>query len=423
MYRRQAVAIVATCCFAWVWITATALSSPRSSFLVAAEQGALGARRAFKDDSHGLWNGHHNVPLVWYDERLRVHSRYPLATIWGAVPLFEALSAIAVADPTSANRAALLAFAEGTRPPVQPPSRAGRRRGVRDVAVYGGAEAYWDAAMGGFAPYPGDRGPANTWFDDNAWWGIAFMDAYGALGAPRLLHDAQSAFDFIVRRGWDSAGGGLWWNTDHTPSGQKSGEALAAGSLLGALLAQAWQTNARSAPGAAAQADRNMASSDLTSVEKFLGWGDANFAGPDGLYFRTQQDSTPMPYVAGPEIEAKELLCVLLGAGSPYCAQASRLADAAYERFAYRLNMGPQFDAIYLHWMLVYGNQTGDARWTPMALHFAQEAQANALDPPTGLYLKAWDGSDMSAHQAEPDMLRTDAATVELLGWLAAQAS
>jgi hypothetical protein len=37
-----------------------------------------------------------------------------------------------------------------------------------------------------------------------------------------------------------------------------------------------------------------------------------------------------------------------------------------------------------------------------------------------GLYLKAWNGSDMSAHQAEPDMLRTDAATVELFGWLAA---
>ena len=127
-----------------------------------------------------------------------------------------------------------------------------------------------------------------------------------------------------------------------------------------------------------------------------------------------------MPYVAGPEIEAKQLLCKLLPAGNPYCTEATRLANAAYERFGYRLNMGPQFDAIYLHWMLLYGAQTGDSRWARMALKFANDAQANSRDPSTGLYLRAWDGSDMSGHQAEPNMLRTDAATVELFGWLAA---
>jgi rhamnogalacturonyl hydrolase YesR len=81
--------------------------------------------------------------------------------------------------------------------------------------------------------------------------------------------------------------------------------------------------------------------------------------------------------------------------------------------------MGPQFDAIYLHLMLVYGQQTGDDRWAPMALNFATDAEANSRDPSTGLFLKAWDGSNMSAHQGEPNMLRTDAATVELFSWLA----
>jgi hypothetical protein len=388
-------------------------------YLALAESGATRAQSAFKDDAHGIWNGRRNVQLGWYDERLRSGARYPLATIWGSVPLFEALSAIALANPAPATRAALNAFAQGNSPARIPPGDTGRRAAG---GVYRGAESYWDSAVQGFAPYPGDRGRATTWFDDNSWWGIAFVDAYRALGDVRLLHDAQAAFDFVARRGWDASGGGLWWNTAHTPGGQKSGEALAAGSLLGALLADAWQRYAATATAPAARAALADAAFDLTNTEKFLSWGDAHFSDPEGLYVRTQQDATPMPYVAGPQIEANELLCGQPGGGARYCAQAARLADAAYRRFAYRLNMGPQFDVIYLHWMLVYGAQTGDRRWLSMALAFAAQAQANARDR-SGLYLRAWDGSDMAAHQAEPGMLRTDAATVELFAWTAASGS
>jgi hypothetical protein len=413
---------------------ATALTAQQSTYLKLAEQGVAQAKGAFKDARHGIWNGKRNVPVSWFDERLGSHIAYPLATIWGSVPLFESLSAIASTNPTAANRAALDAFAEGSRPAARPPgARIAKRAGATNAAgaraarahaatvVYGGAESYWDAAMGAFAPYPGDRGPANTWFDDNAWWGIAFMDAYKVLHKARLLQDAQDAFQFIARRGWDgSGGGGLFWNTDHSPGGQKSGEALAAGSLLGALLAGALQEAAASALGSAKAAYMAAAGADTRTVEKFLSWGDSHFTGSfGGLYSRTQFDNTPMPYVAGPEVEAKQLLCMELPSGNPYCAQARQVANAAFARFAYRLNMGPQFDAIYLHWMLVYGQQTGDGRWAPMALHFASEASTNARVA-SGLYLRAWDGTDMSGHQAEPNMLRTDAATVELFSWLAA---
>jgi hypothetical protein len=403
--------------------TARGRAAQQATYLALAANGAAQAMTAFRDDSHGIWNGRRNVALRWYDERLGVHTGYPLATIWGAAPLFEALASIAAADPTAAARRALKTFAEGPHPPPAPPGAhvAFRTRGRRPaIAVYGGAESYWDAAVGGFAPYPGDRGQANTWFDDNSWWGIAFVDAYRVLKEARLLADAQAAFSFIAHRGWDAAGGGVWWNTAHTPNGQKSGEALAAGSLLGALLATALQEAAQSAGAAAAKSERASAAFDLRTVEKFLSWGDEHFAARGDLYSRTQEDSTPMPYVAGPEIEAKELVCMLPSSTGAYCAQVPRLADAAYARFAYRLNMGPQFDVIYLHWMLVYAQQTGDSRWLPMALTFAGDARSNARDPASGLYLKAWDGSDMSLHQAEPNMLRTDAASVELFGWLAA---
>jgi hypothetical protein len=408
----------------WAWATlpaqgAAALTQPQSRYLALAQTGAMRAQSAFRDDSHGIWTGRRNVALAWYDERLRSRARYPLATIWGAVPLFEALSAIAIADPAPADRGALSTFALGSSAPRLAP---GTRPRGGPLGPYRGAESYWDAAMRGFAPYPGDRGRATTWFDDNSWWGIAFVDAYTALGNVRLLRDAQAAFDFVAQQGWDRAGGGgLWWNSAHTPGGQKSGEALAAGSLLGALLADAWRRYAATAASPAAHAASLRAAADRRNAQKFISWGDVHFAGPEGLYVRTQQDATPMPYVAGPQIEANELLC-RVAAGGRYCSAATRLADAAYHRFAYRLNMGPQFDVIYLHWMLVYGAQAGDHRWLPMALAFAAQAQGNAREP-DGFYLRAWDGSDMSAHQAEPEMLRTDAATVELFAWVAASAT
>src|SRR5690242_5875449 len=90
---------------------AVAQSPQQASFLALAEQGAAQARAAFKDSRQGVWNGHRNVPLSWYDERLRSRIKYPLATIWGAVPLFESLAAIASANPSAANRKALDVFA------------------------------------------------------------------------------------------------------------------------------------------------------------------------------------------------------------------------------------------------------------------------------------------------------------------------
>ena len=333
-------------------------------YLQLAEQGATRAQHAWRD-AHGNW----------YDEVLHGGGRFPLATIWGVVPLFETLNALAIARPTPAHRKAVAAFARV-------------------------AESYFNRSLrptAGYAPYPNDRGQVRTWFDDNGWWGIAFMDAYRATGSRRYLADAARAFAFIAAQGWDRAGGGIWWNTSHP---YKSGPALASDTLLGAMLYQ--------------QTRRGFY---LTQVEKFLGWADAHFLTDYRLYAQTNTDPTPTPYVEGPMVEAHEILCK--SGRHAACARAKELASGAWQRFQDRLTMGPQFDTIYLHWMLVYAAQTGDARWPNLAKAMALEAQSNALDS-QGLYLGAWDGTPITEHEAQPGMLQTHAATLELFAWLAA---
>jgi hypothetical protein len=335
-----------------------------SGYLQLAETGIARAQRLWRDRR-----------LHWYDSRLADRDRYPLATIWDAVPLFEALDAIELAAPSPEHRAAVIAFANG-------------------------AERYYDRGLGraaGYAPYPGDRGRATAWFDDNGWWGLAFLDAYRATGSARYLRDAQRAFAFIAGEGWNKNGGGVWWNTAHA---YIAGEPLAAGSLLGALLFKL-------TGGVAYRED----------VLRFLDWGDAHFVSERGLYKRTSFDPTPTPYIEGSLVEAHQTLCEA-GVGQA-CAWARALADASWERFADRLNMGPQFDVIYLHEMLLYGAQTGEGRWRALAERMAASARAHARER-SGLFLRGWDGTPITEHQAVPGMLQSDAATLELFAWLAA---
>ena len=223
-----------------------AFASQSQTYLQFAEAGVKHAEQ--------LW---WNRRLGWYDSRLHDGERYPLATIWDSTPLFEALDAIDIAAPSPAHRAAVEAFAKG-------------------------AERYWDAGLRpcpGFAPYLGDRGKTTAWFDDNGWWGLAFLDAYRATGMSRYLREAQRAFAFIAKAGWNSDGGGLWWNTAHP---YIAGEPLAAGSLLGAQLLKL----------TGKQYYR-------TEVLKFLDWAESDFLTERHLYKRTESDPTPRPTSRG----------------------------------------------------------------------------------------------------------------------------
>ena len=150
----------------------------------------------------------------WYYERLPKtwSPTRPLARLWAAFPLFEALDAVAIADPTPANKAAVRRFALG-------------------------AEKYFNPTIkpvGGYDWYPGIRNPKeHTYFDDNGWWELAFLDAYAATGDARDLQDAELAFRFIAVSGWDPDGGGVWWETLHL---HKTSEPLAAEIYTGFVL-------------------------------------------------------------------------------------------------------------------------------------------------------------------------------------------
>jgi hypothetical protein len=335
-------------------------------YLSLAQAGVAGAKQRWRDPRRG-----------WYDARLGDRERYPLATIWDIVPLFESLDAIAIAQPTAANRRAVLTFASGAERYLN--------RGLRPLP--------------GYSPYQGDReAGTKTWFDDNGWWGLAFVNAYRATGARRYLGDATRALAYIAAGGWDPAGGGIWWNTDHP---YKAGEALASATLLATLLYQ--QTRS---PFALAQAQR------------FLTWADsAGFSAADGLYAGSSLNATPIDYIEGPLIYARALLCRLAAAPAE-CAGADRLKRVALARFGSELDFSPQYDAIYLQWMLALYGLNHDPALYRLAAHSADEAQARARDA-SGLYLRSWRGETLPVSYAQPGMLQTQSATSSVFAWLA----
>jgi hypothetical protein len=315
--------------------------------------------------------------LGWYDARLGDRERYPLATIWDIVPLFQSLDAIAIAQPTPANRRAVARFAKGAERYLN--------RGLRPLP--------------GYSPYPGDReADTETWFDDNGWWGLAFMNAYRATGARRWLTDAQRALAYVAAAGWDPQEGGIWWNTEHP---YKAGEALAADTLLATLIYQ--QTHSAFA---------------LGQAEKFLLWGNTiGFSSANGLYAGSSLDPTPIDYIESPLIYAQALLCRETASAAD-CERVEPLLSTSLRRFGQILDFAPQYDAIYLQWMLALYSLDHDPTLYALAADNAREAQAHALDG-EGLYLLAWKGETLPTADALPGSLQTQAATTSLFAWLA----
>src|SRR5271166_3274767 len=345
---------------------APTLSAAQRQYLSLARAGVATAELRWRDRRLG-----------WYDAQLADRARYPLATIWDIVPLFESLDAIAIAQPTKADRRAVARFAAGAERYLN--------RGLRPVA--------------GYSPYPGDReANTETWFDDNGWWGLAFVNAYRATGMRRYLLDAERALRFIAAAGWDSREGGIWWDTERP---YKAGEALASGALLATMLYQ--QTHSSFA---------------LAQAQRFLAWANSTgFSSANGLYAGSSLNPTPIDYIESPLIYAQALLCKETASAAD-CERVAPLLATSLKRFGQILDFAPQYDAIYLQWMLALYSLDHNPALYALAAENAREAQAHALNR-EGLYLLAWKGETLSTADALPGSLQTQAATSSLFAWLA----
>jgi Glycosyl hydrolase family 76 len=346
--------------------------------LAAVPAGAAGRAHYAKVASKGIadarkrwWNSSHH----WYDDRLNDTDRYPLATIWSIVPLWEAIDGRAIGNPSSKNRAAVESFANF-------------------------AEKYWNPAVNGYGPYPGNRTASETWFDDNGWWGMAFVDAYRATHKKRYLDDAKRASNFIDARGWDGSRG-MWWTTYHN---EHSLEAMSSATALAAELYE--QT------GNSAYRKR---------ARKYISWANKHATENDrGLYSTKRQPV--LSYVEGAMIGAHLALCRKGDKGA--CKKARKLAQACFDKWQGKSpNHAPQFDTILLRYVIQLGEQDRDPTWYDWARRVADQAEKKAKTD--GLFLRFWDGSKATAHgdgagRFKAGMIQTHAATVSLFAWLGA---
>jgi hypothetical protein len=194
----------------------------------------------------------------------------------------------------------------------------------------------------------------------------------------------------------------MWWNTSHP---YHSGPALASDSLLGILLYgedhESWQ---------------------LEDVKMYVDWANANDNNDERRLYLEKPDEPESvnDYVQAPLSYAQYLLCKD-GEGEEYCVQAGRVAATLAEQhvdgYGYEYNYGPEYDAIFMQWMMAYGQATGQQYWLNLAQVNAAAAAKNATNG-QGLWLSSWWGGQIADPETHPKMLRTAAATTSLFAWL-----
>jgi hypothetical protein len=320
----------------------------------------------------------------------------------------------------------------------------------------------------GFGPKPGQHNPGKTtWFDDNGWWGLAFLDAYRATGNPRYLYDAELAQRFITVSGWDTTAGrpgGIWWNTNHS---FYAGESLAGGTLLSARLyalthiqaylddalkfiawGDVWLTDpatglyarlrkpktyktgstsgapptgpGSTSPAAAASADERALSANPDEAAKLEASGQSvPSPGEAASAFNNFPPfaPSPMPYVNGPMILAHRIICEQTGRQS-FCQRAADLAARTLQVYQ-RFWMGPQFDFWYVRTMLEFAQMDNNGDWYGIVQRNARSALHRARDR-HGLYLRTWYGKKASRANAPKGSVQLHSANAALFAWMAA---
>jgi predicted alpha-1,6-mannanase (GH76 family) len=74
----------------------------------------------------------------------------------------------------------------------------------------------WKAAIENTFSVNAPKGFLNTYYDDEGWWALAWIDAYDWTGDNRFLSMAESIFSDMTG-GWDNTcNGGIWWSKNRT---------------------------------------------------------------------------------------------------------------------------------------------------------------------------------------------------------------
>jgi Glycosyl hydrolase family 76 len=300
------------------------------------------------------------------------------ASIWDTEHLFQAYVALAKASPTTKHRNMLVWFAQKS-----------------DTGYF---NPQLGSGIGGFSTGYGHHGEqGQQWFDDNGWLGLSFMDAWRLTHLRRFLDDAQVAFRYLYTAGWDPVSGGIWWNTQETV---KAAESVNTAALLAVELYEA-----------------RAGATYLAAAERLIGWADANLLeARSGLYLNHPDSGVAISYLESPMLSVFTRLC---RDRQEYCNRVAPLTRAILARFGGELHQPPQFDAMYVRYLLDAYEISRDPRLYSVASANAMRVERNAVDS-DGYYLKAWDGS---MNGISPGLISVEGAALEVLAWTAAEMS
>ena len=271
-------------------------------------------------------------------------------------------------------------------------------------AAADGLQAYWDpsAQPPAYAPTPQPDKDAVKYFDDNAWVGLDLVAAWRLTGQRTYLLRAQGVMRYL-ESGWDTAGGGLWWNDERT---YRNTAANAAAADLAARLYLATGDPA-----------------DLTWAERIDAWEWQALVTPDGRVddgldaFATQPRGGQWTYNYGEVIEADVHL--FQATGQPrYLSGASTVAAYALQHLQGPAGAWPpqgRFNGVFADGLLALFQADPRPAYASALTRNADLAWSRARTP-VGLF-----GTDWSSPPPDGEVqLLTDTGAVRTLAAAAA---